>query len=280
MAFQILYPENIFLIRGNHEFQHINFAYGFYDEIYCLFESADVWTAFQTYFSWLPVAAVINNKILCVHGGLSPLLTSLSLLEDIKLPVESYDTYPIIKDLVWSDPSNVCDDFIPNHRGSGVFFGPASTELFLQQNNLKLIIRGHQCVAPGYSSSFQGLVLTLFSSSNYCSISHNKCGGLCIGAKNRIDVYAFASDEFLSKRPKTIMLLGANYLGARKITKVEDLKQEEQNQNNNNNSISGFQNTMSKKINQTPAIFKPLPSPKKIPVVKYANITLPQIDSR
>ena len=71
LAFKIKYPENFFLLRGNHECSVINRVYGFYGE--CL-QHYDVklWKQFSQCFSFMPVCAFIERKILCMHGGISP----------------------------------------------------------------------------------------------------------------------------------------------------------------------------------------------------------------
>lgn len=66
------YPHHVYLIRGNHEFQHINKVYGFYDEIMAKYNNGEIWKTFNTVFSYLPLASTINEQIFCVHGGLSP----------------------------------------------------------------------------------------------------------------------------------------------------------------------------------------------------------------
>ena len=76
LAFKILYPDKVFLLRGNHECQNINRMYGFWDECKRRF-NVRLWKAFINLFNFLPVAALIDNKIFCMHGGLSPELKSM-----------------------------------------------------------------------------------------------------------------------------------------------------------------------------------------------------------
>lgn len=76
LAYKIKYPENFFLLRGNHECASINRIYGFYDECKRRF-NIRLWKTFTDCFNCLPVAALIDDKILCMHGGLSPDLTNL-----------------------------------------------------------------------------------------------------------------------------------------------------------------------------------------------------------
>lgn len=76
MCYKIKYPENFFLLRGNHECAQINRIYGFYDECKRRY-SIKLWKIFTDAFNCLPVSALIDEKILCMHGGLSPELKNL-----------------------------------------------------------------------------------------------------------------------------------------------------------------------------------------------------------
>lgn len=63
MAYKLKYPDNVFLLRGNHECEEMNDDGGFRDE--CLkYYSETLYKDFQTLFNCLPPAAVISNKIL------------------------------------------------------------------------------------------------------------------------------------------------------------------------------------------------------------------------
>lgn len=75
LAFKVKYPENFFLLRGNHECKSINRIYGFYDSCKRVY-SVKLWKQFTDMFNLLPVSAIIDDKILCMHGGLSPELRS------------------------------------------------------------------------------------------------------------------------------------------------------------------------------------------------------------
>ncbi len=73
LIYKIKYPENIFLLRGNHECSTINKIYGFYDECIKRY-SVKIWKIFSECFNYMPICALINHRIFCVHGGLSPQL--------------------------------------------------------------------------------------------------------------------------------------------------------------------------------------------------------------
>merc|ERR1712151_1377165 len=82
LAYKIKYPENFFLLRGNHETAAINRIYGFYDECRRRY-SVKLWKIFTECFNTLPVAALIDDKIICMHGGLSPDLMQLEQIRKI-----------------------------------------------------------------------------------------------------------------------------------------------------------------------------------------------------
>ena len=79
LAYKIKFPDNFFLLRGNHECQSINRMYGFYDECKRRY-SVRIWKEFGLCFNMLPVAAIIDDRILCMHGGLSPDLNDLEII--------------------------------------------------------------------------------------------------------------------------------------------------------------------------------------------------------
>ncbi len=87
LAYKIKYSENFFLLRGNHECAAINKVYGFYDECKRRY-SIKLWKIFTDCFNCFPVAASIDDKILCMHGGLSPELHSIDQLKKIVRPTD------------------------------------------------------------------------------------------------------------------------------------------------------------------------------------------------
>ena len=102
LAYKIKYPENFFLLRGNHECASINRIYGFYDECKRRY-SIKLWKQFQELFNALPLAALVEAKIFCIHGGLSPDMESPDDLKRVARPVDVPDT-GLLCDTLWSDP--------------------------------------------------------------------------------------------------------------------------------------------------------------------------------
>ena len=165
-AYKIRYKENFFLLRGNHESENINKIYGFFDECKRRY-SVKLWKLFSDCFNSLPIAALINDKIICMHGGLSPDLTSLEQLKKIVRPTEIPDA-GLLCDLLWSDPDKLSTGWGENERGVSVTFSPQVVEEFLEKHDLDLVCRAHQVVENGYEFFANRQLVTLFSAPNYC----------------------------------------------------------------------------------------------------------------
>ncbi|KAK8887213.1 hypothetical protein M9Y10_038251 [Tritrichomonas musculus] len=165
-----LYPENVFLIRGNHEFRKVNENYGFKKQIIDVFKSISPWEKANYAFDCLPLAAIIDNRIFCVHGGITPLLKNITDLKTkYHRPICNFED-EILYDLMWGDPTSSYENYMPSLRGIGRQFGCVALHKFLTENNLTQMIRGHQCVKNGIERSFKNQLITVFSSSNYGEI--------------------------------------------------------------------------------------------------------------
>ncbi|KAJ9682459.1 hypothetical protein PVL29_018389 [Vitis rotundifolia] len=142
LAYKIRYPENFFLLRGNHECASINRIYGFYDECKRRF-NVRLWKIFTDCFNCLPVAARIDDKILCMHGGLSPDLHNLDQIRNLRRPTDVPDT-GLLCDLLWSDPSKDIQCWGMNDKGVSYTFGPDKVTEFLEKHDPDLVCRAHQ----------------------------------------------------------------------------------------------------------------------------------------
>lgn len=173
IGLKVRYPENIFLLRGNHETEELTKIYGFYNECINRY-SVRLWNKFVTLFDWLPLAAVIEDRIFCVHGGISPDLHSLEEIESIQRPLKVPEQ-GLVADILWSDPSTD-NGFHHSKRETGFTFGPDVTQNFLDKNNLDLICRAHQFTESGCHFPFlpDRSVLTIFSAPDYCNNFGNK----------------------------------------------------------------------------------------------------------
>ncbi|KAG4983734.1 hypothetical protein AAZX31_10G176400 [Glycine max] len=166
LSYKIKYPNNFFLLRGNHECASINRIYGFYDECKRRY-NVRLWKVFTECFNCLPVAALIDEKILCMHGGLSPELHNLNQIKGLPRPIEVPET-GLLCDLLWSDPSSDIRGWGENERGVSYTFGADRVTEFLQKHDLDLICRAHQVVEDGYEFFANRQLVTIFSAPNYC----------------------------------------------------------------------------------------------------------------
>lgn len=166
LCYKIKYPENFFLLRGNHECANVTRVYGFYDECKrrC---NIKIWKTFIDVFNCLPIAAIVASKIFCVHGGLSPSLHAMEDIKRIQRPTDVPD-YGLLNDLLWSDPSDTALDWEDNERGVSYCFGKGIINEFLVRYDMDLICRAHMVVEDGYEFWNERTLVTVFSAPNYC----------------------------------------------------------------------------------------------------------------
>ena len=180
LCLKIKYPSKIFLLRGNHESEALNKIYGFYDECKRRI-SIKSFKKITNLFNILPITALIDENILCMHGGLSEDLKNIEQLNKIVRPTEIPDD-GLLCDLVWSDPSDeLSENFGENERNISVTFSKKVVEEFNKNNNLDLICRAHQVVEEGFQF-FAGMKLvTIFTAPNYAGEFDNNGGILEVG---------------------------------------------------------------------------------------------------
>ncbi|CAN0192075.1 unnamed protein product, partial [Ectocarpus sp. 13 AM-2016] len=142
LCYKVKYPANFFLLRGNHESASINKMYGFYDECKRRY-STKLWRTFTDCFNCLPIAAIVDDKIFCAHGGLSPELFDMEQINRVSRPTDVPDT-GLLCDLLWSDPDRDIIGWGENDRGVSFTFGEDIVRDFLASHDLDLICRAHQ----------------------------------------------------------------------------------------------------------------------------------------
>ncbi|XP_061553852.1 serine/threonine-protein phosphatase 2B catalytic subunit gamma isoform-like isoform X1 [Phycodurus eques] len=188
-ALKINHPDTLFLLRGNHECRHLTEYFTFKHE--CKMKYSDrVYEACMDSFDCLPLAALLNQQFLCVHGGLSPEISSLDDIRKLERFKEPPAFGPMC-DLLWSDPGEDYgaeknqDHFSHNSvRGCSYFYSYAAVCDFLMNNNLLSIIRAHEAQDAGYrmyrksqTTGFPSLI-TIFSAPNYLDVYNNKAAVL------------------------------------------------------------------------------------------------------
>ncbi|KAG8296776.1 Serine/threonine-protein phosphatase PP1-gamma catalytic subunit [Homalodisca vitripennis] len=181
LCYKIKNPDNFFLLRGNHECASINRIYGFYDECKRRY-NIKLWKTFSECFNCLPVAAMIDDKIFCCHGGLSPDLNTLDQIRQLGRPTDVPDQ-GLLCDLLWSDPSNDVVGWGENDRGVSFTFGKEVVTRFLIRFELDLVVRAHQVVEDGYEFFGQRQLVTVFSAPNYCGEFDNAAAMMTIDAQ-------------------------------------------------------------------------------------------------
>ena len=201
-SLKICFPENVYIIRGNHEFSNVSLNGGFFEELTGIYNNQEVFNAFNEAFNYLPIAAKLGPYI-CLHGGISPELETLEQIRSIPKPITGYSD-PILCGIFWSDPHESVKTFQSSTRGVGFFFGRKPLISFLNQNNLKVLIRGHECV-DGYSYRFKNRCVTVFSASNYCGTSENHAAALQILSDYSLVPFKLPYIKFLKRTMATFI---------------------------------------------------------------------------
>ena len=183
LALKMENPKQVHLIRGNHEAHDINALFGF--RLECLERLGDeqglwVWRRINDLFNHLPLAANIEGKILCMHGGIGRNINRIEQIQSLQRPITMEEGGPLLMDLLWSDPTtnDAVQGVQPSPRGPGlVTFGPDRVKEFCKANGLQMIVRAHECVMDGFERFASGHLITLFSATNYCGTAGG-CTGL------------------------------------------------------------------------------------------------------
>jgi len=202
------YPQNITLLRGNHESRQITQVYGFYDECQTKFGNSAVWKAFCGCFDYLGLAAIIDDQILCVHGGLSPDVKTIDQIR-VLARVQEIPHEGAFCDLMWSDPEEI-DGWAVSPRGAGWLFGARVTREFLHLNDLSLLARAHQLVQEGYKHMFSSPLAgsSSFSSSLGSSLDTSGIGVGGRGEEGLVTVWSAPNYCYRCGNLGSVMRLG------------------------------------------------------------------------
>lgn len=180
LVLKVLFPTDVYIIRGNHEFEPIFDHSSFFSEITSLYGDDTIINLIMNCFSYMPLAANVDNFILCLHGGISEGLVFTDQIKSIKRPIVDFQD-SLVTEILWSDPTDEPNvDYKDSPRGLGRLFGLRPVTNFLQRNGFSYIVRGHQCKPGGCETNCNRKVITVFSASNYCGIEDNKSGVLFI----------------------------------------------------------------------------------------------------
>ncbi|CCI49006.1 unnamed protein product [Albugo candida] len=166
--FKVLYPSAVTLLRGNHESRQTTAVYGFQMECLKKYDGDPrPYKACMDMFDFLPLGALVDQHLFCLHGGLSPAIHHLDQLRMIHRFMEIPADGPFA-DIVWSDPDPKNTGFHLSPRGAGYIFGGDIVEKFLHMNGLRHMSRAHQLCMEGYQVLFRATFSTVWSAPNYC----------------------------------------------------------------------------------------------------------------
>ncbi len=169
-------PDEVVLLRGNHEDIQLNEYYGFMDVINAHY-SRFVLGYLEELYRSLPLAVVMSEKYFLTHAGIPSETIEINHLQSTSEDDLAY------QELLWNDPSEETDWYMINHfRGCYSYFGYKAVEEFLKVNDLSYIIRGHMCDPEGYRWYFDDKLLSIFSSPNYCE-NDKACYALVMNEK-------------------------------------------------------------------------------------------------
>lgn len=191
LAIKIKHGKDFHMIRGNHEDVNVSKQYQFRDEVINTYHSPDLMNDFDSVFTSIPLGVLINNTILCIHGGLGPAVRTVDTLREIKRPFILTDQDPMY-DIVWADPQKNIEDWGNGRRATSCSFGVTPLLEFFERSNITGMIRGHECVKEGYLYSLGEDVnfVTLFSAPNYGN-TQNKAAVLLIDEDGKYNFQTF-----------------------------------------------------------------------------------------
>lgn len=181
LLLKVRFKDRITILRGNHESRSITQVYGFYDECHRKYGSQNAWTLLTDVFDYLPLAAVVSDRIFALHGGLSPQIDMLDQIRKLNRACEVPHEGAMC-DLLWSDPDDRAGWGVSS-RGAGFTFGADVSTDFLRNNGLDLVARAHQLVMEGYQWTHNRNVVTIFSAPNYCYRCGNQAAIMHVGEK-------------------------------------------------------------------------------------------------
>ena len=194
---KILFPENVFVLRGDREFAEAkSCGEAFFDDVSTVYRTNDLKEKVYAVFDQLPLAALVDHSIFCVHAGIGPSFKEIAQLELLHKP-KSVLEHSVFAELVWSDPCVLNELFSENRRrGRGSLFNYQATKNFLENNKLLMIVRGHEVKKRGVEAMFDGLLLTVSSSSQS---EYDMCGVVYIRSKDQWEARRYRGFKSIRK---------------------------------------------------------------------------------
>lgn len=208
-AMKLTYPTKIYLLRGNHESRQLTSFFNFRTECLQKFDQ-EMYEMIMVCFDVLPLAAIINGRFLCLHGGLSPELATKADFDKVNRFMEP-PQFGLFCDILWSDPTPTDDGRVEGTldayavnaiRGCSYFFGLEACNRYLKKNNFLTLIRAHEAQLEGFKCHHWGgegfpQVITIFSAPNYCGVYQNM-GGFITFDNNDMSIQQFWQTDHIT----------------------------------------------------------------------------------
>ncbi|MBU7037285.1 MAG: metallophosphoesterase [Theionarchaea archaeon] len=168
LAMKVLFPDRVFLLRGNHETPSVNSYYGFSSACRERFQlqAKKMYNEYNVLFSYFS-PALLFKRILLLHGGIPKGISRLQEIADLKKGDLNVDTM-ILGQILWNDPSERHPGFEFNWaRGIHYTYGEKVFTDFLETHHVDGVVRGHEVFSEGYKYFFDDRLLSIFSSPDY-----------------------------------------------------------------------------------------------------------------
>lgn len=161
-ALGLVYPDNVTILRGNHESERVANAYGFYNDVKRK-HSEMIFRRYLEAFEALPIAGASKNGVFACHGGVPEKVTSLKTIQTANRHTRDFDD-EIIMQMVWNDPVEADVTFRENIRGTSIrTYGRKAFDTFAENVGISLMIRAHEAFPEGYKTFFNGRLVSVFS---------------------------------------------------------------------------------------------------------------------
>ena len=171
LTLKIKDSKKYYLLKGNHETLEVNRSYGFLQDFLNRFKDTKKFDYILAIYKALPHCALVNESVLCLHGGIPEDFKIINRLKGIKTSDSNLNYEKTAKSLLqimWNDPKPNLKGFTESFRGRDIkFFGEDVFTDFMRENKLDYLIRAHERFPEGFKWFFNERLLSIFSAANY-----------------------------------------------------------------------------------------------------------------